>query len=43
MWVRGRMRQAVVFGENLTLTGVSGPDSAIPACFIRDVVANEGL
>ena len=43
MWVRGRMRQAVVFGENLTLTRRIWTHLGESRLFIRDVVVNEGF
>lgn len=42
MWVRGRMREAVVFGENLTLTRRIEARLGEARFEIRDVVANEG-
>jgi len=42
MWVRGRMREAVVFGENLTLTRRIDARLGESRFEIRDVVANEG-
>ncbi len=43
MWVRGHMRQTVVFGENLTLTRRIWAHLGESRLFIRDVVANEGF
>ncbi|MHB0857948.1 MAG: aldose 1-epimerase family protein [Anaerolineae bacterium] len=43
MWVRGRMRQAVVFGENLTLTRRISARLGESRILVRDVVANEGF
>ncbi len=42
MWVRGKMRQAVVFGENLTLTRRIWANLGESRLFIRDIVVNEG-
>ena len=42
MWVRGRMRETVVFGENLTLTRRVSAHLGESRLFIRDVVVNEG-
>jgi len=42
MWVRGRMRDAVVFGENLTLTRRISASLGESRFEIRDTVANEG-
>jgi len=42
MWARGRMRQAVVFGENLTLTRRVSAWLGESRIAIRDVVTNEG-
>jgi hypothetical protein len=42
MWARGRMRQAVVFGENVTLTRRVWAYLGESRLFIRDVVVNEG-
>lgn len=41
-WARGRMRQAVVFGENVTLTRRVSARLGESRLFIRDVVTNEG-
>jgi hypothetical protein len=43
MWVRGRMRETVVFGENLTLTRRISAHLGESRVLIRDVVANEGF
>jgi len=43
MWVRGRMRETVVFGENLTLTRRIWTYLGASRLWIRDVVANEGF
>ena len=43
MWVRGYMRQAVVFGENITLTRRIWSRLGERRLFVRDVVVNEGL
>lgn len=43
MWVRGRMRETVVFGENLTLTRRIWTYLGASRVFIRDIVANEGF
>lgn len=42
MWVRGRMRQAVVFGENLTLTRRISTRLGESRFVLRDTVVNEG-
>jgi hypothetical protein len=42
MWARGRMRQAVVFGENVTLTRRVSARLGESRITIRDVVVNEG-
>jgi hypothetical protein len=42
MWARGRMRETVVFGENLTLTRRIWAHLGESRLFLRDVVANEG-
>lgn len=42
MWARGRMRQAVVFGEHVTLTRRISARLGEARLFIRDVVVNEG-
>jgi len=41
MWVRGRMRETVVFGENLTLTRRIWTHLGESRLFLRDVVVNE--
>lgn len=43
MWVRGRMRQAVVFGEDLTLTRRISARLGESRLFIRDIVENRGF
>jgi len=43
MWVRGRMRETVVFGENITLTRRISSFLGSSRITIRDVVANEGF
>ena len=43
MWARGRMRQAVVFGENVTLTRRIWARLGESRLFLRDVVTNEGF
>jgi len=43
MWVRGRMRETVIFGENITLTRRVSANMGESRLFIRDTVANEGL
>jgi len=43
MWVRGRMRETVVFGENLTLTRRVSAYLGDSRLSIRDVVVNEGF
>lgn len=43
LWVRGRLRETVVFGENLTLTRRIWTHLGESRLFIRDVVANEGF
>ena len=43
MWVRGRMRQTVVFGEDLTLTRRISARLGESRLVIRDVVENEGF
>lgn len=43
MWVRGRMRESAVFGENLTLTRRIAAQLGGSRIMIRDVVANEGF
>ena len=42
MWVRGMMRQAVLFGENLTLTRRIWANLGESRFSVRDVVSNEG-
>lgn len=42
LWARGRMRQSVVFGENLTLTRRIWTHLGSSVIQVRDVVANEG-
>ena len=42
MWVRGRMREAVVFGENLTLTRRISATLGESRFEVRDTVTNEG-
>ncbi|NLX42061.1 MAG: aldose 1-epimerase family protein, partial [Chloroflexi bacterium] len=41
-WARGRMRQAVVFGENVTLTRRVSACLGESRLLVRDVVVNEG-
>ncbi len=43
MWVRGRMRETVVFGENITLTRRISATLGSSRLMIRDLVANEGF
>jgi hypothetical protein len=43
MWVRGRMRESVVFGENITLTRRISTFLGSSRVSIRDMVANEGF
>ena len=43
MWVRGRMRETVVFGENLSLTRRISTSLGSSKLLIRDVVVNEGF
>jgi hypothetical protein len=43
IWVRGRMRETVVFGENLSLTRRISARLGESRLFIRDVVVNEGF
>jgi len=43
MWARGRMRETVVFGENITLTRRVWARLGESRLFIRDIVANEGF
>jgi len=43
MWVRGRMRETVVFGENLTLTRRISANLGESRLFVRDIVVNEGF
>ena len=43
MWVRGKMRQSVVFGENLSLTRRVSARLGESRLQIRDVVVNEGF
>jgi hypothetical protein len=43
MWARGRMRQAAVFGEHITLTRRVSARLGEARLFIRDAVANEGF
>ncbi len=43
MWVRGRMRETVVFGENITLTRRVSAQLGESRLTIRDLVANEGF
>jgi len=43
MWARGRVRQAVVFGENVTLTRRVSAHLGDSRLFVRDVVTNEGF
>jgi len=43
MWVRGRMRETVVFGENLTLTRRISAHLGESRLLIRDLVVNEGF
>ena len=43
MWVRGRMREAIVFGENISLTRRIWSRLGESRISIRDVVVNEGL
>jgi len=42
LWARGRMREAVVFGENLTLTRRVWTHLGSATMHVRDIVANEG-
>lgn len=42
MWARGRMRQAIVFGENVTLTRRIWARLGESRLFLRDLVTNEG-
>jgi hypothetical protein len=42
VWVRGKMREAVVFGENITLTRRIWSGIGESRLMIRDVVQNEG-
>ncbi|HHX64947.1 MAG TPA: aldose 1-epimerase family protein [Chloroflexi bacterium] len=43
MWVRGRMRETVVFGENISVTRRIWAHLGESRLFIRDVVVNEGF
>jgi len=43
MWVRGRMREAVIFGENLALTRRIWTRLGESRLFLRDIVVNEGF
>ena len=43
MWVRGRMRETVVFGANITLNRRIWARLGESRLFIRDVVTNEGF
>jgi hypothetical protein len=43
MWVRGHLREAVVFGESLTLTRRISARLGESKILIRDVVVNEGF
>ena len=43
MWVRGRMRETVVFGENITLTRRISAPLGEARLLVRDVVVNEGF
>ena len=43
MWVRGKMRQAVVFGENITVSRRIWSRLGGSTIYLRDVVENEGL
>jgi hypothetical protein len=43
MWVRGKMRETAVFGENLTLTRRIAAKLGGAGLTIRDVVTNEGF
>ena len=43
MWVRGRMRETVIFGENLTLSRRISANLGESRLLIRDIVANEGF
>ena len=43
MWARGRMRETVVFGENITLTRRVWARLGESRLFIRDIVVNEGF
>lgn len=43
MWVRGRMRETIVFGENITLSRRIWARLGESRLFIRDVAANEGF
>lgn len=42
MWVRGRMRETVIFGENLTLTRRISARLGESCLTLRDLVVNEG-
>lgn len=42
MWVRGRMRETMVFGENLTLTRRISAKLGEARITVRDIVVNEG-
>ena len=42
MWVRGKMRQTVVFGENLVVNRRIWTQLGASRLFLRDVVSNEG-
>jgi hypothetical protein len=42
LWARGRMREAIVFGENLTLTRRIWTHLGSSTIHLRDTVANEG-
>lgn len=42
MWVRGKMRETVVFGENLSLTRRIWANLGESRLFLRDLVVNEG-
>src|SRR5262245_59653992 len=42
MWLRGRMREAIVFGEEVTLTREISARLGENRLFVRDVVENQG-
>jgi hypothetical protein len=43
MWARGKMRQAIVFGESISVTRRVSAKLGESRLFIRDLVANEGF